>query len=64
MEFRRIFPRPDASYTEIIIRADPSDEITEVWYETRNVLIFLLTFIVLANLLVYFTLGRDLAPIE
>ena len=64
MEFRRIFPGPDASYTEIIIRADPSDEITEVWYETRNVLIFLLTFIVLANLLVYFTLGRDLAPIE
>ena len=49
MEFRRIFPGPDASYTEIIIRADPSDEITEVWYETRNVLIFLLTFIVLAN---------------
>lgn len=64
IEYRRVFPGPDASYTEIIIRADPSDEITEVWYETRNVLVFLLTFIVLANFLVYFTLGKDLAPIE
>lgn len=64
IEFRRILSDADTPLTEILIRADPSDEISEAWDETRGVLIFLLLFIVLANLLVYFTLGRDLAPIE
>ncbi len=64
MEFRRIIATPEEPYMEIIIHADPSDEITEVWYETRSVLFFLLLFIVLANALLYFTLGRYLAPIE
>ena len=64
IEFRRIISGPGLPNTVIIIRADPSDEITESWYETRDVLLFLLLFIVTANLLVYFVLGRDLAPIE
>lgn len=64
IEYRRIFSGPGLPSTVIVIRADPSDEITEVWYETRNVLLFLLLFIIAANILVYFTLGRDLAPIE
>ncbi|MGH8248019.1 MAG: LapD/MoxY N-terminal periplasmic domain-containing protein, partial [Gammaproteobacteria bacterium] len=64
MEFRRVFTATRVPFTEIVIRADPSDEITEVWMETRGVLAFLILFIVLANVLVYITLGRDLAPIE
>jgi len=64
IEFRRILSGPDIPYTEILLWADPSDEITEVWIETRSVLIFLLLFIVLVNFLIYYTLGRDLAPIE
>lgn len=64
IEFRRIFTNPEFHYTEILIKADPSDEITEVWAETKSVLVLLLLFAVLANILVYFTLGRGLAPIE
>jgi len=64
MEFRRIIATPDRPHMEIVIHADPSNEITEVWYETRSVLFFLLLFIALANILLYFTLGRYLAPIE
>ena len=64
VEFQRIIAVPNKSDIEIIIHADPSDEITEVWYETRSVLFFLLLFITLANLLLYFTLGRYLAPVE
>lgn len=64
MEYRRVFAGREIPFTEILIRADPSDEISEVWSDTRTVLIFLLLFIVLANVLVYITLGRDLAPIE
>ena len=64
IEFRRIVSGPGLPNTVILIRADPSDEITEVWYETRDVLLLLVLFIITANVLMYFTLGRDLAPIE
>ena len=50
--------------TEILIRANPSDEITEVWNETKGNLALMILFVVLANLIVYITLGRGLAPIE
>ena len=64
LEFRRIFSGPGLPNMVIIIRADPSDEITEAWDETRDILLVLLLFIITANIVVYFTLGRDLAPIE
>ncbi|MEX2523976.1 MAG: ATP-binding protein [Gammaproteobacteria bacterium] len=64
VEFRRIFSGPESTYTVIIIRADPSDEITEVWYDTRYILASLLVFIITANILLYYTMGRALAPIE
>ena len=64
MEFKRVITSIGSSGTEIIIRADPSAEISETWLETRNFLLLLLLFTALANLLIYFILGRDLAPIE
>lgn len=64
IEHRRIFRSSDTVYTEILIRANPSDEITEVWLETKGVLALLILFAVLANILVYISLGRGLAPIE
>ena len=64
MEFKRVFTSVGGSGTEVIIRADPSAEITEAWVETRNFLLLLLLFTALANLLIYIYLGRDLAPIE
>ena len=64
MEFKRVITSIGSSGTEIIIRADPSAEISEAWLETRNFLLLLLLFTALANLLIYFILGRDLAPIE
>ena len=63
MEFIHELDEPGVT-TEILIRANPSDEITEVWNETRSTLILMIMFAVLANLIVYFTLGRGLAPIE
>ncbi|HEY7841529.1 MAG TPA: ATP-binding protein [Gammaproteobacteria bacterium] len=64
MEFRRVIAGQSIPFTEILIIADPSDEIGEVWRDTRSFLGFLFLFIILANVLVYLTLGRDLAPIE
>ena len=64
VEYRRIFRTSETIYTEILIRANPSDEITEVWGETKGVLGLLILFAVLVNILVYISLGRGLAPIE
>ncbi|MBM2830820.1 MAG: signal transduction histidine kinase, glucose-6-phosphate specific [Gammaproteobacteria bacterium] len=64
IEYRHSIPGTGAPYTVILIRANPSDEITEAWAETRGILGILVLFAVLANMLVYFTLGRGLAPIE
>jgi two-component system sensor histidine kinase UhpB len=64
VEYRRVFRESLTAYTEILIRANPSDEITEVWNETKGVLGLLVLFAVLANILVYISLGRGLAPIE
>ena len=64
VEYRRVFRESETVYTEIFIRANPSDEITEIWKETKGVLGLLVLFAVLANILVYISLGRGLAPIE
>ena len=64
INFKRLFAGSGTTGTEIIIRADPSAEIAEVWLETRNFLLLLALFTALANLLIYFILGRDLAPVE
>lgn len=64
MEFRQVVDEPGIPYTEILIKADPSDEITEVWAESRAVLGLLIVFVLLSNVLVYFTIGRGLAPLE
>ncbi|MDZ7736933.1 MAG: histidine kinase [Gammaproteobacteria bacterium] len=64
MEFRRILPSQDMPETEIIIRADATDEIAEVWSEARVVLGLLVLAVVITNLLVYFTIGRGLSPID
>ena len=64
MEFRNIVEESNTEFIEIIVRANPADEITEVWNETKGVLILLVLFVVLANILVYVMLGRGLAPVE
>jgi len=64
MEFQRIIKVAYGPNIEIIIHTDPADEITETWLETRSVLISLLLLIILINVLLYFMLGRYLAPIE
>lgn len=63
-EFRRVISRPGLPYTSIVVWSDPINEITEAWRDTRDALYFLITFILSINMLVYFTLGRGLAPLE
>jgi len=63
IEYRRAFNTSDNRITEIVIRADPSDEITEVWQDTKNIIAMFLVFVILSVVIVYYMLGRGLAPI-
>ncbi len=63
-EIRQWFYNPMVAPTGVIIRADPTDEIDETWYEVRSILILLFTFIILANLLLYIAIGKYLSPID
>jgi two-component system sensor histidine kinase UhpB len=54
----------DSYGLQVVIEADPADEISEAWKEARAVLGLLVAFCLLANGLIYFTLGRSLKPID
>jgi len=60
----RNLTQPGMPQIEIELRADPADEIEEAWRETRSVLNVMLLFAALVIGLIYFRLGRDLAPID
>jgi two-component system, NarL family, sensor histidine kinase UhpB len=63
IEFRR--PTPGAGGdAEILVRADPSDEIAESWDDARLLLALVLIVSVIANGLLYFVIGRWLKPVE
>jgi len=63
VEYRRVFSSVGNKVTEIVIRTDPSDEISEVWQDSKDIIIMFVLFVVMSVLIVYYTLGRGLAPI-
>lgn len=60
---RNIAPA-DSYGLQVVIEADPADEISEAWKEARALLGLLVVFSLLANGLIFFTLGRSLKPID
>lgn len=63
MEFTRPLSPIDDAAGRIVLRSDPADEISEAWTEARGLLGLLLVFSVLANVIVFYTVGRGLRPI-
>jgi two-component system, NarL family, sensor histidine kinase UhpB len=64
LEFRRSLEIDDARRFEIVVRADPSDEISEAWQEASALLILMVGFWAAANVLVFITLGVAVKPID
>jgi two-component system sensor histidine kinase UhpB len=64
MEFRRTVENSSGVRAEILVRADPADEIAESWEDARTVLGLVVVFSLIANGLVYVTIGRWLRPVE
>ncbi len=50
--------------SELIIRPDPADEITEAWGEARSLLGLLFVSFLIANLLLFVIIGKLLKPIN
>jgi two-component system sensor histidine kinase UhpB len=63
-ELRRPFPGQHGAAAEIVVRADPGDEIAESWEDARPLLWLVLVVSVIANGLLYFVIGRWLKPVE
>lgn len=64
VEFRQPLVSPLHGETELIIRADPSDEIDEAWDDVRSMLLILVSALFSADLLVVWTVRRGLRPVD
>lgn len=64
MVLRRSVLIPGMPSSELIIRPDPADEITEAWEEALSLLTLLGVFFVIANVLLFVIIGQFLKPIN
>jgi two-component system sensor histidine kinase UhpB len=63
-ELRRPFRGAGESAAEVVVRADPADEIAESWEDARPLLMLVLVVSVIANGILYVVIGRWLRPVE
>jgi two-component system sensor histidine kinase UhpB len=49
--------------TRIVLRPDPAAEVNEAWQEARIGFVLLVLLLVVANVVVYMTIGRSLKPV-
>jgi len=63
-ELRRPLRIDERADTEVVVRADPSDEIDESWDDARPLLLLVLGVSIIANGLFYVVIGRWLRPVE
>ena len=63
-ELRRSVASAAGTQAEIVVRADPGDEIAESWDDARPLLLLVLGVSILANGLLYVVIGRWLRPVE
>jgi two-component system sensor histidine kinase UhpB len=64
VEYRQRIGTPSGPYTEIAVRPNPADEITEAWEQSRVELALLLAFAGFAMLLVSLMVSRAFRPVE
>ena len=64
VEYRHRIGAPGAPFTEIAIRANPADEISEAWERSRVDLLLLVSFAAIAMTLISVTVSRAFRPVE
>jgi len=64
VEYRHLIGAPGGPVTEIAIRANPADEISEAWERSRVDLLLLVSFAAIAMALISLTVSRAFRPVE
>src|SRR5262249_14603024 len=64
VEYRHRLGAPGGPFTEIAIRANPADEISEAWERSRVDLLLFVSFAVIAMTLISLTVSRAFRPVE
>jgi len=64
VEYRHRIGAPGGPFTEIAVRPNPADEISEAWERSRTDLLLLLSFALIAMLLISWTVSRAFRPVE
>lgn len=62
--FRRLITKGSQSYGYLVVEADPSDEVTEVWRDVQMLFWLGVSFLTLILILVYFALRQGLKPLR
>lgn len=62
--FRRLITRGSQSYGYLVVEADPSDEVTEVWRDMETLLLLGLFFLTVISSLIYLALLHGLKPLQ
>lgn len=62
--FRRLITRGSQSYGYLVVEADPSDEVTEVWRDMETLLLLGLFFLTVISSLIYMALLHGLRPLQ
>jgi two-component system sensor histidine kinase UhpB len=64
LDLRRALSVNGVRQTEIVVSADPADEISEAWQEASDLLVLMVAFWIAANALVFITIGFAMRPID
>jgi two-component system sensor histidine kinase UhpB len=64
VEYRHRIGAPGGPFTEIAIRANPADEVSEAWERSRMDLFLLISFAAIAMGLISLTVSRAFRPVE
>jgi two-component system sensor histidine kinase UhpB len=64
IEFRRTLAVKGSRPLEILVRADPADEITEAWQDASDLLNLMIVSWLAANVLVFITIGFAMRPVS
>jgi len=62
--FRRLITKGSKSYGYLVVEADPSDEVTEVWQDIQTLFWLGLFFLLLILALIYLALRQGLRPLS
>jgi len=62
--FRRLITKGSKSYGYLVVEADPSDEVTEVWQDINTLFWLGVIFLILILMLIYMALRQGLKPLS